>query len=187
MNDRWHTAVHEAGHAVIGRVLNMTCGHVTIVADEDSAGHSITDDPWAIMYAWERRGRFREASTIFRSRILTTMAGGEAEVVIIGDCEGGDVDDRYQVALMLESEAGRVGDDLVQLEDRLRRTARMLVRRHASKIRALADALMERDTINSDSEIRIAAGLAPAPADFDYWATLGFGDVVDGPPIHCDQ
>ena len=31
---REHTAVHEAGHAVIGRVLGIPCGHATILADE---------------------------------------------------------------------------------------------------------------------------------------------------------
>jgi hypothetical protein len=25
----WHTAIHEAGHAVIGRVLGTACGKVT--------------------------------------------------------------------------------------------------------------------------------------------------------------
>jgi hypothetical protein len=44
---RWQlraTAYHEAGHAVIGRVLGMTCGGVTIVPDyEDrAAGHALT-------------------------------------------------------------------------------------------------------------------------------------------------
>jgi hypothetical protein len=29
LNDLRHTAIHEAGHAVIGRVLGMTCGHAT--------------------------------------------------------------------------------------------------------------------------------------------------------------
>jgi len=36
--DALHTAFHEAGHAVIGRVLGMACGQVTIVPDHDSLG-----------------------------------------------------------------------------------------------------------------------------------------------------
>jgi hypothetical protein len=31
---RRHLATHEAGHATIGRVLNLTCGLTTIVPDE---------------------------------------------------------------------------------------------------------------------------------------------------------
>ena len=46
VDDLLHIAVHEAGHAVIGRVLGMECGPVTIVPDDDSLGHSITFDPW---------------------------------------------------------------------------------------------------------------------------------------------
>jgi hypothetical protein len=40
-------AIHEAGHAVIGRVLTLVCGHATIVVDHEAGelGHSITADP----------------------------------------------------------------------------------------------------------------------------------------------
>jgi hypothetical protein len=58
-SDVLHTAVHEAGHAVIGRVLDMDCGPVTIVPDDDSAGHSITFDPWVTYERWEERGKSR--------------------------------------------------------------------------------------------------------------------------------
>jgi hypothetical protein len=35
MNPRlWRTAIHEAGHAVIGRVLGMVCGYATIIPNE---------------------------------------------------------------------------------------------------------------------------------------------------------
>jgi ATP-dependent Zn protease len=46
---REHSAVHEAGHAVIGRVLGIPCGHATILVDEGSAGHSLAAPrmrPW---------------------------------------------------------------------------------------------------------------------------------------------
>jgi hypothetical protein len=36
VDDLLHIAVHEAGHAVIGRVLGMECGPVTIVPDDDN-------------------------------------------------------------------------------------------------------------------------------------------------------
>ena len=43
------TAIHKAGHAVVGRAMIMLCGGATIIADEDSAGHSITAGPYAGM------------------------------------------------------------------------------------------------------------------------------------------
>jgi hypothetical protein len=94
-----HTAIHEAGHAVIGRVLGMICGHATVVQDDDSAGHAVTADPWFIHAAWEDRGKFRDPSSVFRGRIMTFMAGREAEIVCLGTCNGGDGDDRYEISL----------------------------------------------------------------------------------------
>ena len=38
-------ATHEAGHAVIGRVLEITCWKVTIVPDEDTLGHCAMSNP----------------------------------------------------------------------------------------------------------------------------------------------
>jgi ATP-dependent Zn protease len=95
------TAVHEAGHAVIGRVLGMVCGHATIVPDDDSLGHSIAADPWMIAHAWEQRGKYRDMSSVFRGRILGFMAGAEAEAEILHRTAIGDGDDRYQIGLML--------------------------------------------------------------------------------------
>jgi hypothetical protein len=45
------TAVREAGHAVIARVLGLgpACGHVTIEPDEDSAGQGIIGDHYLIL------------------------------------------------------------------------------------------------------------------------------------------
>ena len=46
-DDRDHTAIHEAGRAVIGRVLCLECGYLTIEPDEDAsaAGHAVTRTP----------------------------------------------------------------------------------------------------------------------------------------------
>jgi hypothetical protein len=50
-----HTAIHEAGHAAIGRVLTLPCQNVTIEPDisEMTAGHSITPDPYECQSEWE--------------------------------------------------------------------------------------------------------------------------------------
>lgn len=46
------TAYHEAGHAVIGRVLTLHFGRATIRPNyaEATAGHVITHDPHACLY-----------------------------------------------------------------------------------------------------------------------------------------
>jgi ATP-dependent Zn protease len=47
LNDQLHTATHEAGHAVIARVLTLACGGASIQPDYDdgAAGHSIIAGP----------------------------------------------------------------------------------------------------------------------------------------------
>jgi ATP-dependent Zn protease len=79
-----HTAHHEAGHAVVGRVLGLTCGGVTIVPnyDEMTAGVSVTQVETSIS-DWEARGRWRFES-MYRASIFILMAGREAEIVCLG-------------------------------------------------------------------------------------------------------
>lgn len=154
MNDRHHTAIHEAGHAVIGRALTMLCGGATIRVDEEAgeAGHAITEDPFQIMAAWEEREKWREFGSVWTGRILTFMAGAEAEREILGGCQGEDGetdgDDRYQIALMFHDSADEA--EHVRLEARLRRFARQLVRRHRADIERVAAALEERETLTGE-------------------------------------
>jgi hypothetical protein len=164
--DKWRTAIHEAGHAVIGRVLNMVCGDVTIVQDDDSAGYAICADPGENYNEWQLQGRFRgdTESSILRFRIMTFMAGAEAEAVIIGNRLGGDDDDRKQVTQMLAKLPRR--DDRPALERRLRRWTTALCRRHIDQIKLLADELMRKDSL-SDDDIRALIGI-PKPAH-DPW------------------
>jgi hypothetical protein len=92
------------------------------------------------------------------------MAGAEAEAVIIGNCNGGDGDDRYQVTLMLEEIARR--DDRPALERRLRRWTTTLCRRHIDRIKLLAEVLMREGSL-SDDDIPALIGI-PKPAH-DPW------------------
>jgi hypothetical protein len=145
----WHTAIHEAGHAVIGRVLGMACGQVTIVPklSEKTAGVATTHDQWATEAAWKKRGKYRDLSSVWRGRIMTFMAAAEAEIVCIGRYRGGDGEDRYQIALMME-EIPVPNEDWQSYERRLRAKTRALVRRHRHKIEHVAKALLERRTIS---------------------------------------
>lgn len=137
----WHTAVHEAGHAVVGRKLGIPCGHVSIEVDEDSSGHSITGDVWDVISAWEARGKFRDVRSAYVGRILTMMAGTEAVLEIVGAIdELGDDDDLQQVVFML--------DDVGNLSyKRLRTACRALVRRHRRSIEEVAAALLTHQTL----------------------------------------
>lgn len=145
------TAIHEAGHAVIGRVLGLLCGCATIIPNESKAeaGYSICADPWATLSAWEKREKFRDARSAFCGRILAYMAGAESERELLGQCPVGDGDDRYQIAMMAESCDSGLSNHWEQYEPRMRRQTRRLVRKHRDKIERIARALLERETLEA--------------------------------------
>ncbi len=150
----WRTAVHEAGHAVIARRLDLYPGGVTIVGDHDegTAGWSFMPDAWAVAHAWEQKGKYRDPMVAFRGRIIAYMAGRESEIEILGWATDGDGNDRLQIALMLEQLPGDTDQDpgQVRLEARLRSATRMLVRRHRAAIERVADALLGSLTLQCD-------------------------------------
>jgi len=148
------TAIHEAGHAVIGRVLGLACGDVTIIADHNSNGHAILATPYAIEQAWEDCGKYRDIASAFRGRILAYMAGREAEEVILGRDGGGDGDDQFQIALMLEEVT--IAEEAERLAHRLRRHARSLVKRHRQPIERVAAALLVHRKLTDDGVRRAA-------------------------------
>lgn len=144
------TAYHEAGHAVIARVLTLACGRATIRPnyDEGEAGYTITADPSACLYEWERRGYVRDSrDAVYHARIMTYMAGAEAELILLGSGGIGDGDDRHQIVLMAE-ELHR-DTDWNKLEPRLRAMTRMLVRRHRARVERVAKALLARTTVSA--------------------------------------
>jgi ATP-dependent Zn protease len=144
------TAYHEAGHAVLGRVLTLDCGSATIEPDHESAGHAITNDPWACLYAWEQRGKVRdEADAVWHAGIITLMAGAEAVAVLLGVVSRGDGEDRYQIASMAK-ELETPDESWDRIERRLRAMTRMLVRRHRARIERVAQTLIERKTLSRE-------------------------------------
>jgi hypothetical protein len=121
---------------------------------EGIGGFAVVDDPWQIQSNWEDRGKFRDIASVFRSRIMASMAGAEAEIVCIGRCAGGDLDDRYQIALMFEQFAvpgSTISGDAAEeaYEARLRSRTTALVRRHRAKIERLAELLQVRRTVSA--------------------------------------
>ena len=169
-NHRRHAAVHEAGHAVVGRVLGLDSGAVTIEVNrrEMEAGHAVILDPMFTLARWDRIGRFRGEidRSAYRARIMANMAGAEAEIALLGTCGGGDGADRREIAAMLDGMDG----DVERQEARLRQATRQVVRRHVGKIERLARALAAYDTLADDDVIRAVAGLPAAPPEVDWWA-----------------
>lgn len=146
------TPVHEAGHAVISRVLGLVSGSVTIQPNvaEGEAGHAITFDRWQTIDAWEERGKYRDISSAVRAQIIAVMAGAEAEFIILGRTATGDSDDRYHIALMADSsDSGFTPATWAVYEPRLRRQAQRLVRKHRNRIQRVANALVERETLQA--------------------------------------
>lgn len=148
---RKSTAYHEAGHAVIGRVLTLPCGMATIKPDhvEETAGLTITAEPYACLHEWEKRGKVPDfPDEVFHARIMTYMAGAEAEAVLLDRIAVGDADDRKQIALMAEELC--YSPPWEKLEPRLRGMTRMLVRRHRARVERVVKALLAETTLNGE-------------------------------------
>jgi cell division protease FtsH len=148
-----HVAVHEAGHFVVAHHLGLSPEGVSIVADVDEgeAGHCIIPDPLIIQSAWDEEGRWRSEAAAVRGRIIAFMAGGEAEVQILGEDAVGLGDDERWIWRMINDVLPRNAPDeeFGRLERRLRRFAQTLVRRHRAEIECLADALLERNALTA--------------------------------------
>ncbi len=157
--DSQRTAYHEAGHATIGRVLTLVCGQATIEPNvkEMIAGTAITFDPYDCDTEWRKRGKWRRGESLWQGRIITFMAGAEAEIEFFGHCVGGDGHDRSQIEemaeeLLLELPPG-VGWNT--REPRLRAMTRMLVRRHRTRIERVAQALLTHRTQSAEDLDRL--------------------------------
>src|SRR5262249_35830343 len=97
---RIKTAYHEAGPAVINRVLTLTCGPTTIKPDYEKQewGHSISI---ALEHEWERCGKYRGPNAVWHAQIISRMAGAEAERELLDTESEGDHDDRLQIACVV--------------------------------------------------------------------------------------
>jgi hypothetical protein len=156
--NRCHVAaVHEAGHAVVGRVLGYPCGGATIIgnAAEGEVGYSVACDPWLASSIWDARqmqaaalGKSTKCRDVvrsaFRARILIFMAGAEAERELLGIDAQGDGDDRREIELTAQFGGAELSDGW---EPRMRRQTRQLVRKHRSAIERVAHALIDKQTL----------------------------------------
>lgn len=151
MTDRRSVAIHEAGHAVIGRVVGLPCGLASIVPDDDleCEGRAIVGDADTAWNEWQLREKFRGHESAVRARIIAAQAGYEAEAEIVGQATGNDDDDR-EVAAACAEDLSVLEDREAAALDRLRRAARHLVRWHRGEIERVAAALQDHQALTGD-------------------------------------
>jgi hypothetical protein len=141
-------AIHEAGHAVIGRVLMLVCGPASIRRDDDRSGGSPEiAEPERCVYEWEKRGEVSSDlyHAALRARIIAVMAGGEAVAVLIDpDVPRGDNNDLRDIDDMID---GLDPPDPPRCEARLRAMTRMLIRRHKPLIERVATDLLALENL----------------------------------------
>lgn len=144
------TAYHEAGHAVIGRKLNLVCGDVSIEETAEWLGFAEITSPERL---WERGdGPKRSHAEAFA---IALYAGAEAERFFLGTTDVGDSADveRAMSALAWGGVRGAtfVGDEAFdRAEARLRAEAARLVRFHSAAIRSAAQRLIEQGKLAAD-------------------------------------
>jgi hypothetical protein len=135
----WHDAVHEAGHAVIARILGVTSAYANLSSncDEVSAADFILDAMQAFEWNQVHAERHAADGAFWRRKIIARIAGAEAEREIIGVCLGDDEHHRLSCELEL-------GHAHVQSERtvRMHSLARQLVKRHRAAILSFAEQLV---------------------------------------------
>ena len=162
MARRWHvktaaelrrTAIHEAGHAVTGRMLSLVCGTASIVHGETTmtCGFSVTEPPLVIEDAWFTRGKHRGVRatlSILHGQIMTNMAGREAEIIAFGEQDvGADRDDMLEIDRLANYAGGTATIFSHAHLERLRLKVRPLLRRHWHEVVAVAEALLIKKTL----------------------------------------
>jgi ATP-dependent Zn protease len=162
MDKENYTAYHEAGHAVIGRVLGLLCGPATIVPDAGGFGCATIKSPLATLDAWDARGRCRcngrDLTSVYRAYIMALMAGREAAELCFGPGGDfiGDSDDIQQIETLIHRynldredwPSPRVGDFNF---DRLRKATHGLCIRHREKIELVTQALIKCRTLSPEA------------------------------------
>ena len=144
------TAVHEAGHVVIGLALGFPCGGVTIKRTKVELGHAAIGNP---LDGWRRGdGPRRELA---EEIAIGLYAGAEAERLILNSQLCGDGDDVGLARSFLAKYVGarsskHIEKALEREEERLRGLTRELVGEHRAKILTVANALLARGSLSGN-------------------------------------
>ena len=141
------TAYHEAGHAVIGALLNRPPISVTIIAIGACVGKTEFTDDFLPEYR-RRMNDSAEKKEYIKTRILIAVAGSIAhEIFAPGRIpDAGDINDLKHAAEMMDESSCWVEDPKSYLEG-LQLIARTLLFENWSWVQAVAIELMSRKTL----------------------------------------
>jgi len=158
---RSRTAYHEAGHAVIARVLNISIIKVSIRFQIAAAGSRTGSAGRVHHYRTKRRhlGLYERDALV-----MMTLAGRLAEQILIGfETDGGDRKDLADVRRFAKSmNEWRM--------HRLHRMTEMLVWRHAESIRRVAAHLLNKEELDQPSVDKIIQASPRRVSARDYYA-----------------
>src|SRR5262249_18536509 len=190
------SAHHEAGHAVIARVLGILGGAATIAANhifQSYGGAELylveTMKYWRrpISKGGNKKLVLRNPPWAYRAKVIESMAGREAEHECLGTrSRRGDRFDLDDIEkLMPKIYPGTSRAELRRRQNRLRRMTRVLVRRHRDKIERVALALLEHRTL-SGKAIDALLPEIPAPAAELLELAAREREHAVPPPPDCD-
>jgi hypothetical protein len=152
--------IHEAGHAIIARVLGVPAGRTSIESNDRGAGFAEVAEPEECLQAWKAQGRTRPSHFAIDAAIIISLAGVVAERYFFsGQDTGGHGLDLSDVDRYLPIDPGGL------YQHRLERMTWMLIRRHRSRIELLAAMLRARRTLSGPEIDRVYYLGRPVPED----------------------
>jgi ATP-dependent Zn protease len=154
--ERAATAYHEAGHAVVSSTFGRMPTKITITSDEDGcAGRTWFADDFKPEYQ-NRHNHSEEKQSYTRMRVVVAVAGIAAHDLWSPQREYdlGDICDENRARTIIEQTVRWDNSREAYLE-RCKLEATELLRENWSKVEALVQALLERDTLTSDEVRRL--------------------------------
>jgi hypothetical protein len=150
VSKREELAYHEAGHAVMAFVMGVDIDHVSIQADDTTAGHMETDkDYWVADFADDPR------MATLRMHFCSLAGPIAMNLHLNGECRTAlgtsDITDILDTTLMLTTDDKVAADHLCDLYDKVRE---ILERPDVwAGVQAVAKGLLARGTLSRDQVI----------------------------------
>jgi ATP-dependent Zn protease len=155
-NDDLDVAPHEAGHVVVGWLLDLNPTRATIDSGDGYAGAT----------SGVRPPRTKSDRDLLYAHTVFLMAGGEAERLVGGPDDGGKDDlakARAAIGLICRSSA-----EIDVAVDCARRTARQMLKENFASLLAITSALLTKRTLDQDEiEELLASSIPDADDDRD--------------------
>lgn len=132
-------AVHEGGHAVIGRVLGLPCGGASIEGDHPHA---------SIGHGWMLTRERSHARELVEAYIMASMAGAEAEHILLNYWHEGHTDEMDQQHIRRLAKTIRWPGGWRAARKRLQQRTHELIKQHRDPIRRVALALLKHHRLD---------------------------------------